>query len=260
MLSMHRRDTWRNTGFPSSSAGKESACNAGDPGLIPGLGRSPGEGIGYALQYSWAFLVAQTVKNLPAMQETWIWSLGWGDPLEDGMATHSSTLVWKIPWTEEPGRLQFMGLQRVGHDWVTKHSTAQETYLEKYCLFPETYSTTAPRCMCMNHRRAEKGDGGRCWAGFSHVWFRAESGPRLVRHVIRRSVHHPARPSDFKLHKTDGTHKTGPWHPPMPWFQRPEPLHLTLPCILLLRPVSILKLPDAFTNCVHVCLVLCDLW
>ena len=200
------------------------------------------------------------VKNLPAMQETWVWSLGWEDPLEDGMATHSSTLVWKIPWTEEPGRLQFMGLQRVGHDWVTKHSTAQETYLEKYCLFPETYSTTAPRCMCMNHRRAEKGDGGRCWAGFSHVWFRAESGPRLVRHVIRRSVHHPARPSDFKLHKTDGTHKTGPWHPPMPWFQRPEPLHLTLPCILLLRPVSILKLPDAFTNCVHVCLVLCDLW
>ena len=57
-------------GFPGSSVGKEPACNAGNPGLIPGLGRSPGEGIGYLLQYSWAFLVAQLVKNPPTMQET----------------------------------------------------------------------------------------------------------------------------------------------------------------------------------------------
>ena len=60
------------TGFPGSSAGKESTCNAGDPGSIPGLGRSPGEGIGYPLQYSWVSLVAQMVKNLPAMWETWV--------------------------------------------------------------------------------------------------------------------------------------------------------------------------------------------
>ena len=59
-------------GFPDSSVGKESACNAGDPGLIPGLGRFSGEEIGYPLQYSWASLVAQLVKNLPAMQETWV--------------------------------------------------------------------------------------------------------------------------------------------------------------------------------------------
>ena len=59
-------------GFPDSSVGKESACNAGDPSSIPGLGRSTGEGIGYSLQYSWASLVAQLVKNLPVMQETWI--------------------------------------------------------------------------------------------------------------------------------------------------------------------------------------------
>ena len=59
-------------GFPGSSAGKESACNAGDPGSIPGLRKSPGEGIGYPLQYSWASLVAQLVKNLPAMRETWV--------------------------------------------------------------------------------------------------------------------------------------------------------------------------------------------
>ena len=63
-----------------------------------------------------AFLVAQTVKNQPAMQKTWVPSLGREDPLEKGMATHSSILAWTIPWTEEPGRLQSMGSQGVGHD------------------------------------------------------------------------------------------------------------------------------------------------
>ena len=60
--------------------------------------------------------MAQTVKNLPAMQETWVRSLGWEDPLEKGKATYSSILAWRIPWTEEPGRLQSMGSQRVGHN------------------------------------------------------------------------------------------------------------------------------------------------
>ena len=63
--------------------------------------------------------MAQTVKNLPAMWETRVWSLGREDPLEKEMATHSSILTWKIPWTEEPGRLQSMGSKRVGHDWAT---------------------------------------------------------------------------------------------------------------------------------------------
>ena len=67
--------------------------------MIPGLGRAPGEGIGYPLQYSWVPLVAQMVKNPPAMQETWVQSLGQEDPLEKGTATHSSILAWKIPWT-----------------------------------------------------------------------------------------------------------------------------------------------------------------
>ena len=74
-------------GFPDSSTGKESACSAGDPGLIPGWGRSTREGIGYPLQYSWASLVAQVVKNPPAMQETWVWSLHWEDPLEKELDT-----------------------------------------------------------------------------------------------------------------------------------------------------------------------------
>ena len=75
------------------------------------LGRSPGEGIGYPLQYSWASLVAQLVKNLPAMWETWVCSLGWEDPLEKGKATHSGILAWRIPWT-----IQSMGPQTAGHD------------------------------------------------------------------------------------------------------------------------------------------------
>ena len=100
-------------GFPDSSVGKESSCNAGNYGLSPGSGRSIGEGIGYPLQYSWVFFVAQLVKNLPTRWETWVQSLGWG------MVTHSSILAWRVPWTEEPGRLQSMGLQRVGYDWVT---------------------------------------------------------------------------------------------------------------------------------------------
>ena len=79
-----------------SSVGNESACDAGD--LILGLGRS-GERIGYPRQYSWASLVAQLVKNPPAIQETWVRSLGWEDPLEKGMATHSSILAWRIQWT-----------------------------------------------------------------------------------------------------------------------------------------------------------------
>ena len=65
--------------------------------MIPGLARSTGEGIGYALQYSWASLADQLVKNPLAMQETWVRSLSWEDPLEEGMATHSSILAWRIP-------------------------------------------------------------------------------------------------------------------------------------------------------------------
>ena len=80
-------------GFPDNSVGLESACNAGDPSLIPGLGRSPREGIGYPLQYSWASFVAQLAKNLPTMWEIWVQSLGWEDPLEKGKATHSTILA-----------------------------------------------------------------------------------------------------------------------------------------------------------------------
>ena len=89
--------------FPDSPVGKESSCNAGNPGSISGSGRSSGEGIGYPLQCSWASFVAQLVKNPPSMQETWVWSLGWEDPLEKGKAIHSSILPGEFHELYSPG-------------------------------------------------------------------------------------------------------------------------------------------------------------
>ena len=97
-------------GFGSSAA-KESACNEGDPGSIHRLGRSPGEGTGYRLQYSWASLVAQMIRNLPAMRETWVQSLGWEDPLEKGVVI-PVFLPGEFPWTEESGGLQSGGVTK----------------------------------------------------------------------------------------------------------------------------------------------------
>ena len=108
--------------FPDSSVGKESACSEGDPGLIPGLGRSAGEGISYLLQYSWVSLMAQLVNNPSAMWETWAQSLGWEDPLKKGKGIHPSIQAWRIPWT-----VYSMGLHRVRHDWATFTFTYYDT-------------------------------------------------------------------------------------------------------------------------------------
>ena len=86
------------------------------------------ESIRLQLDSSRASLVAQRVKNPPATWETWVWSLGWEDPLEEGMATHSSFLAWKIPWTEKSGRLPFTGSQRVRHDWSNLALTHTHTH------------------------------------------------------------------------------------------------------------------------------------
>ena len=99
LLLAHIQFTFMDLGFTDSSVDKESAYNAGDPSSIPGYGRSAGDGIGYPLQYSGASLVAQLMKNPPAMRETWVQSLGWEDPLEKGKATNSSILAWRFPWT-----------------------------------------------------------------------------------------------------------------------------------------------------------------
>ena len=114
--------------------------NAGNPGSIPGSGRSAGEGISYPLQYSWASLVAQLVKNQPAMRETWVQSLGWEDPLEKGKASHSSILAWRIPWTV----WNSVGSQRIpwGHrefHGVAKNQTCLSNF---HFTFPFTLINT----------------------------------------------------------------------------------------------------------------------
>ena len=112
-----------------------------------------------------AFHVAQTGKNLPAMQETGVRSLSWEDPLEKGMATHSSILAWRIPWTETPGRLQSMGLHRVRHNWATnthkiwnhpKCPSTDEWIKKMWYTHTHTYIYTHTyRRMPLNHTKNE---------------------------------------------------------------------------------------------------------
>ena len=125
--------------FPHSSVGKESACNARDPGSIPGLVRSPGEGIGYPLQYSWASLVSQLVKNRPAMWETWVQSLGWKDPLE------KERLPTPVFW---PG--EFQGLNS---PWGRKESDMTER-LSLFTFTVEIINLPALLCrvLCPNEK------------------------------------------------------------------------------------------------------------
>ena len=104
--------------------------------------------------YFWAFLVAQTVKNLPAMWETQVRFQVWEDPLEMGMATHSNILAWRIPWTEEPGRLQSIGSQRVGHDWETCTSLQLLTFRGlslgmKCCCAPDLHEADPKPRLCV---------------------------------------------------------------------------------------------------------------
>ena len=116
--------------FPCGSPGKESTCNAGDPGLIPGLGRSPGDRKGYPLQYSG---LQNSIDWFPGGSDGKASACNAGDSglipgsgrspgKGNGNPFQYSTLAWKIPWMEEPGGLQSMGPQRVGHDWATSLS------------------------------------------------------------------------------------------------------------------------------------------
>ena len=116
-----------------SSAGKESACNVGDPSSIPGSGRAPEEGMGYPLQYSWVSLVAQMVKNLPTMLETWVRSLGWEDPLEEGMATYSHILAWRIPMDREVWWATVFGISE--SDTKERLSTAHVYFYFHHIVF-----------------------------------------------------------------------------------------------------------------------------
>ena len=132
---MFTKDLLSTIGFPDSLVVKESACSAGDPGSIPGSGRSTWEETDYPLQYSWASLVAQLVKNPPAMQETWVQSLGWEDPLEKGKATYSSILVWRIPWTSPWGHKESDRTERLSLYLLSKLSKIKTYHfkLRLYC-------------------------------------------------------------------------------------------------------------------------------
>ena len=130
--------------------------NAGDPGLIPGLWRYPGEGNGYPLQYSWASLVAQLVKNPPAMWETWVWSLGWEDPLEKETATHSSILAWRIPWTIPWG---YKELDTTG--WLSHQGTADSSGALRVCF--------CWRCFYPSFRTLTCSRGAQCCQRYTQV-------------------------------------------------------------------------------------------
>ena len=112
----------------------------GSPALTGGFFNTSATVCMYVYVLWRASLMAQMVKKLSAMQETeetWVWSLGWEDPLEKGMATHSRILVWRIPWTEEPGGLQSIGLQRVRHHW--SHLAHTQAYIYNSDFPPESY-------------------------------------------------------------------------------------------------------------------------
>ena len=113
-------------GFPGSSAAKESTYNAGDPGPIPRLGRSPGEGTGYPLQYSRASLVTQTVKNPPVMQEIWIGKILWRRAWQPALVF----LPGESPWTEEPA-----GLQSMGHKELDMTLNNKKVYIKNSSVF-----------------------------------------------------------------------------------------------------------------------------
>ena len=124
--------------------------------------------------YVYTSLVAQTVKHLSTMWETRVWALGWEDPLDKEMATHSSTIAWKIPWTEEPGRIQSMGSQKVGHDWATSLSythTCNLKYYEAHLNYSKLHT------ILMDNGRNQRGTKERLdEANFGRWWGTGKPG------------------------------------------------------------------------------------
>ena len=146
-------------GFPDSSVGKEPTCNVEDPSSIPRLGRSAREGIGYPLQYSWASLLAQLVKNPPETWETWVRSLDWEDPLKKAKAAHSSILAWTVPWTGQfhgPwGPKELDRTERLSLSLYKKLLTDSEADIRKNNEAPVTrgaesalHLASVPACLC----------------------------------------------------------------------------------------------------------------
>ena len=143
------------------SVGKESTCNAGDPSLIPGSGRSSEERIGYSLWYCWASLVAQLVKHLPTMWETWVRSLSWEDPLEKEKATHSSILAWVTKsWTQLSDFRFIYYIRKSGDKW----------FFKKYKSVVSPWTVIAGKAVARGWRKA-------CipqWRAWSPSWWQRE--------------------------------------------------------------------------------------
>ena len=127
-----------------------------------------------------AFLVVQMVKNLPAMQETWVWSLSWEDPLEKGMATHSSILACRITQMQEPGGLQSTGSQRVGSNWpicqLSEYSFYKRKSLAVHFLYPASYGLDCADVEWTSFNHA----GELCFLGDGRTTWRGESGPQMA--------------------------------------------------------------------------------
>ena len=144
-------------GFASSSAGEESVCNAGDPSSIPRSGRSSGEGIGYPFHYFGASLVAQMIKNPPAMQETWVQSLGWEDPLEKGMAYPLSILASCLENSLDRGAWQ-----------TVRHKCASFTFKVKKKVHNKQGTKKSPILKVRYKFRAEpRKKNFWCWYGWA---------------------------------------------------------------------------------------------
>ena len=161
----------------------------------------------------WASLVAQRVKCLPAIQETWVQSLGWEDTLEKEIATHTSILAWRIPWIEEPGGLQSMGSQRVRHNWATNTHTHTHTHI-----------ITSGELMLTNHRiQTTHLDGLASWWARNHSWFSLlHQSPSFTYRVPIFGVYQVL---GSKTEKEMATHSsTLAWK--LPWMEEPGRLQL----------------------------------
>ena len=137
--------------------------------------------------------VAQTAKNLPAMRDTWARSLGWEEPLKEGVATHSSVLAWRIPWTEERGGLQTMGSQRVGHDWAANAFTPYpiQSHFWRSCPHPYPFSSFHHFPGLLQALPAHCTESASAKVTSDHPAFNPAS-PHFVNLPASANPHHPA--------------------------------------------------------------------
>ena len=154
-----------------------------------------------------ASLVAQMVKNLAAMQETQVWSLGWEDPLEKVTTTHSSILAWRIPWIEEPGGLQSMGSQRVGHGWATNTLTFSLTH--RKCIGKVVTFFFFPLFLLDHPSQTCHWLSFSCVCVLPSVWASLRSKEGLLTHCTSLGLSFPGAGISVRLHLYSSTDRSG---------------------------------------------------